>query len=370
MDPVRYEDYRPAERPAYQAELDAVVAQVAQRTGASVEREAVGRAVRTAHGKTYGLLKATVTVGDNLGFHAHGIFARPTVYDAVVRYSNGLGHQRPDHQLGAACGMGIKLFGVPGRSLLADEPDTGTFDLNLINNDVFFANTAYDYMVIEELFAELPEGLANPARRKTWMAEFLTRRGTLTDPDGWLWDELFAMLSFTTVPRRNLLSYTYNSMGAFRYGDHIAKIRTVPTAESLAALTHQIVDVRADNEAFRRTLVAEAAERDHSFELQVQLNTDLARMPVDNTSVKWPEELSPWVTVARVDLPGQDIGGEDNVAAADATSITPWRSREEHRPIGEIQRVRQEVYRRSSIERHRINGQQRREPVSSAQLLS
>ncbi|MFF4576544.1 catalase family protein [Streptomyces sp. NPDC001410] len=369
MDPVRYEDYRSTERPDYQEELDAVVAQVARRTRASVEREAVGRAVRTAHGKTYGLLRATVTIGDNRGFYEQGIFARPAVHDAVVRYSNGLGHQRPDHQLGAACGMGVKLFGVGGPSLLDDERDSGTFDLNLINNDVFFANTAYDYMVIEDLFAELPEALVDPVRRKTWMAEFLTRRQTLTDPGSWLWDELLAMLSFTSVPRRNLLSYTYNSMGAFRYGDHIAKIRTVPTAASLALLTHQIVDVRADNEAFRRTLVAEAAERDHSFELQVQLNTDLARMPVDNTSVKWPENLSPWVTVARVDIPRQDIGGDDNLVAADATSITPWRSREEHRPIGEIQRVRQEVYRRSSIERHRINGQQRREPVSSAQLL-
>jgi hypothetical protein len=109
-------------------------------------------------------------------------------------------------------------------------------------------------------------------------------------------------------------------MGVFRYGDRIAKIRTVPTAESLAALTHQIVDGRADDEAFRRTLVAWAAERDHSFELQVQLNAELARMPVDNTSGKW------------------SVGGDDNVAAADATSITPWRSREEHRPIGEIRR--------------------------------
>ncbi|MER5374814.1 hypothetical protein [Streptomyces sp. NPDC002553] len=51
MDPVRYEQYRPVERPTYQEELDAVVAQVAQRTGASVEREAVGGAVRTAHGR-------------------------------------------------------------------------------------------------------------------------------------------------------------------------------------------------------------------------------------------------------------------------------------------------------------------------------
>ncbi|MGW3623066.1 hypothetical protein [Streptomyces sp. NPDC000880] len=54
---------------------------------------------------------------------------------------------------------------------------------------------------------------------------------------------------------------------------------------------------------------------------------------------------------------------------ADGTSITPWRTREEHRPIGEIQRVREEVYRRSSIERHRLNGQPRVEPASSAELL-
>ncbi|MGW3360291.1 hypothetical protein ACWDFL_33620 [Streptomyces bungoensis] len=76
--------------------------------------------------------------------------------------------------------------------------------------------------------------------------------------------------------------------------------------------------------------------------------------------MKWPEDLSPWVAVARVDLPRQDIGGDDNLAAADATSITPWRSRDAHRPIGEILRVRQEVYRCSSIERpHQWTGSAR-----------
>lgn len=366
---VRHEDYRPIERPTYQQELDEVLRSLTRETRSSVEKQGVGRAVRTAHGKTYGLAKATVTVPALPEPYAQGIFAEPAVYDAVVRYSNGLGHLRADSLLGAACGMGIKMFGVPGGSLLADEAEATTFDLNLINNNVFFANTAYDYVVIQELFTELPDALVNPARRKSWMAEFLTRRNTLIDPQEWLWDELFAMLSFAKVPRKNLLGYTYNSMGAFRYGDHIAKLRTTPVQASLDSITHPTVDVTADGEAFRNTLVAELAERDHAFELQAQLNTDLTRMPVDNTSVEWPEALSPWVTIARVDLPRQDISGEDNLAAADGTSITPWRVREEHRPIGEIQRVREEVYRRSSVERHRINGQPRREPVSSAELL-
>lgn len=61
--------------------------------------------------------------------------------------------------------------------------------------------------------------------------------------------------------------------------------------------------------------------------------------------------------LATIAIPRQDIGGEENLTAADGTSVTPWRSREGHRPIGEIQRVREEVYRRSSIERHRLNRQ-------------
>ncbi|MGP4002425.1 catalase family protein [Streptomyces sp. 8N706] len=366
---VRYEEYSPVERPGYQEELDEVVRNVAQRTRESYERQGVGRAIRTAHGKSYGLVKATVTVGALRPEYAQGIFAEPGTYDAIVRYSNGLGHLRADSLLGAACGMGIKMFGVPGASLLTDEAHATTFDLNLINNRTFFANTVHDYLAIEPLFAQLPDALVNPATRKQWLGDFLTRQGTLRTPEEWLWDELFAMMSFTAVPRQNLLSYTYNSMGAFRYGAYIAKVRSVPTPESLEGIEHGEVDVQSDGEAFRNTLVGEAGARDHSFDLQVQLNTDLGRMPVDNTSVEWPESLSPWVTVARIDIPRQDISGEENLDAADGTSITPWRSREEHRPIGEIQRVREEVYRRSSIERHRINGQPRKEPAASAELL-
>ncbi|MFF4352613.1 catalase family protein [Streptomyces sp. NPDC001530] len=368
MDFVKFEAYQPIERPGYEEELAEVVRNVGQRTRDSVRTEGVGRAVRTAHGKSYGLVKATVRILEAPRAYAQGIFAQPGSFDAVVRYSNGLGHLRADSLLGAACGMGIKMFGVPGRSLLHDEAEATTFDLNLINNRVFFANTVHDYLMIEPLFAQLPDALLNPATRRQWLADFLTRQGTL-ERDQWLWDELFAMMSFTQVPRKNLLSYTYNSMGAFRHGDYIAKIRTAPTQQSLAGLAHGDVDVLADGEAFRNTLVTEAGERDHAFDLQVQLNVDLERMPVDNTSVEWPEQLSPWVTVARVDIPRQDISRADNLSAADSTSITPWRSREEHRPIGEIMRVREEVYRRSSIERHGINGQRRQEPATSAELL-
>ena len=43
------------------------------------------------------------------------------------------------------------------------------------------------------------------------------------------------------------------------------------------------------------------------------------------TTVVWPESLSPFVTVARLRLPQQDIGGEDNFEKMDKTSMTAWR---------------------------------------------
>jgi hypothetical protein len=365
---VRYEDHRPTDPPDFQADLAKVVADVVERTRASVERERVARAIRTAHGKSYGLVRATVTVQPGLpAEYAQGIYARPATFEAVVRYSNGLGHFRADPLLGAACGMGIKMFGVPGPSLLADEADATTFDYNLINNPTFFCNTVHDYLVIEPLFAELPDGLVQPATRQRWLHDFVTSGGR-HPPERWLWDELLSMLSFTSIRRQNLLSYTYWSMGAFRHGDHIAKVRATPTPASAGGIAHP-VDVAVDPEAFRNTLVAEVGERDHSFDLQVQLCADLERMPVENTSREWPQQLSPFVSVARIDVPRQDISSPANLATADATSITPWRVRQEHRPIGEINRVREEVYRQSSIVRHQINKQERREPASSRELL-
>lgn len=366
---TKYTEYTPVKRPDHQKDAERVAQGIERETRSSVEREGLGRAVRVAHGKSYGLARATVTVGELSAEYAQGIFAEPRSYDAVIRHSNALSHIRPDAELGTACGLGIKMFGVPGASLLGDEADATTFDLNLMNNPTFFANTAHDYMASAQLFTGMPHVLGSPDPRNKLLADFLTRQGTLASPERWLWDELISFLSFAAIPWKNLLAYTYYSVGAFRYGQYIAKMRTVPTPESAHAIVHSEIDTGTDAEAFRHTLVAELAERDHGFELQVQLNTDLDRMPVDNTSVQWPEQLSPWTTVAGITIPRQDISGEENQTIADGTSITPWRTREEHRPIGEIQRLREEAYRRSSIERHRINHQPRHEPTSSRELL-
>ena len=87
------------------------------------------------------------------------------------------------------------------------------------------------------------------------------------------------------------------------------------------------------------------------------------------TTVEWPEQLSPFVTVARLRLPQQDISGQDNLEKMDALSFTPWRVTAEHAPLGNIMRARKEVYRQSFIERHKLNRQPRTEPRSADEVF-
>ena len=46
------------------------------------------------------------------------------------------------------------------------------------------------------------------------------------------------------------------------------------------------------------------------------------------------EALSPFVTVAKIRGPTQDISGPDNLQVMDALSFTPWRVTADHAPLG------------------------------------
>ncbi len=184
-----------------------------------------------------------------------------------------------------------------------------------------------------------------------------------------MWDELGAFLSLKQVKPVNLLLSTYWTMASVRHGDYIAKVRVAPVQEYADRVTRRTLDLASAREVFRPALVAELQERPYEFDIQVQLCVDLEHMPVEDVTVVWPETLSPFVTVAKLRLPQQDIGGEDNFERMDATSMTPWRVTEEHRPLGNIMRSRKEVYRQVSILRHELNHQVRKEPKNLAEVF-
>jgi hypothetical protein len=362
--------------PAFDERLRTIVEQTTRYVAGSVAAEGAGRAVRDAHATGYGLVRAEVEILDGLPHaYAQGVYATPGRHEALIRFSNGSPHLGPDTHLGNALGLALKILGVQGPTLLEDEPNSGTFDYNLINHPVFFVNTIEHYTFVQQLFFQggfPPPPNETPAQARArlhrYLYDYLTGMGKLP-PEEWLWEELFAYLSFRNIPRLNLLLHTYWTMGAVRHGKYIAKVRAKPVDGYATKVERRSLDSRSAPEVYRPALVAELRERPYEFDLQVQLCVDLARMPVEDLTVEWPEALSPFVTVAKLRLPRQDIAGDENIAKMDAMSFSPWRCHEEHRPLGNIQRARKEVYRQSSILRHQLNQQARQEPTSIAEVF-
>ncbi|MGC1630279.1 MAG: catalase family protein [Candidatus Acidiferrales bacterium] len=369
MPPIRFKDISQIPESTYAPEIAMIVNSVEQTVKASYEKERQRRAVRFAHAKSYGIVRASVKIESGLApEYAQGIYATPATYEAVIRFSNGLGHLGPDAMLGPIFGTGLKFFRVPGRSLIENESGVSNFDYAMINAPTFFANTAKDYVVIERLFDALPAPLMDPRTAKTWLHDFLTREGTLP-PDQWLWDELFAVMALGKTPWRNPLLSSYWTQGAVRHGEYVAKLRLSPEPSAAAQVRIRDLNPLTNPEAVRDSLVAEIGEHDYSFELQAQLCVDPLRMPIQNTSIEWSEMLSPFTKIAIIHIPKQDISSPANLDVADRISISPWRTRDDHVPMGEIMTLRREVYRRSAEVRRQINQQPQKEPSSPNEVF-
>jgi hypothetical protein len=335
----------------------------------SAKTEGSGRAVRGAHAKTYGLAKAEVEVLDDVpAAYAQGIYANPGRHGALIRFSSASGHLGPDAVLGTGLGFAIKIFGVDGTKLVDDEPGSPTFDLVLKNNPIFIANTARHYLLLQDIVNDVPEYLARgKAGFHELLTDFLTGRGRFEQSD-WAWDELFAFVRLAQTPVRNPLLSTYWTMAAVRHGDYVAKVRVAPAAASAAQAIHPELDLESGPDVFGPALVDELQARAFDFDLQVQLCTDLDKMPVNDVTVEWPEQLSPFVTVGRVHLPRQDVSGPENFEKDDALAFNQWRVTAEHRPLGEIMDVRR-IYSASAKVRRELNHQPQTEPVSADAVL-
>ncbi|MFD5795421.1 catalase family protein [Streptomyces diastatochromogenes] len=354
-------------------QIDELLAQIIgfweKKARESPRREGTGRAVRGAHAKSFGVVKAEVEIlADVPAAYAQGIYAKPGHHGALIRFSSTSGHLGTDAQLGAGLGFAIKIFDVDGRKLVDDEPDSGTFDLVLKNCPIFISNTAKHYLFIEDIVNNAQDYLTRgkPGLHEL-LSDVLTGKGQL-DRQEWAWDELFALVRTTQTPVRNPLLTTFWTMGAVRHGDYVAKIRVAPKAESATHVIHRDLDLTSGPEVFHPTLADELQARAFDFDLQVQLCTDINAMPVNDLTVEWPEKLSPFVTVGRVHLPRQDISGPENFEKGDALAFNQWRVTSDHRPLGEIMKVRR-IYSASAKVRRTLNHQPQSEPTSADSVL-
>jgi hypothetical protein len=369
LDFVRYTPEIETIDPDLDRLLEPIIAFWEKKVRESPVEEGSGRAVRGAHAKTYGVVKAEVQILRNVPpAYAQGIYAKPGRHDALIRFSSASNHLSPDAALGGILGCAMKMFDVPGSKLVEDQPDSTTFDVVLKNNPIFVANTARHYLVIQEVGNNVPLYLARgkPGFHQL-LTDFVTGKGKFEQSD-WAWDELFAFVKLSQTPVSNPLLTTFWSMAAVRHGEYVAKIRLAPATENTTRAIHRELDLRVRPDVFYPTLVDELQASAFDFDLQIQLCTNLEAMPVNDVTVEWSEKLSPFVTVGRVHVPRQDISGTENFEKTDALAFNQWRVTEEHRPLGEIMQVRR-IYSASAKMRRTLNHQPQIEPASADEVL-
>jgi hypothetical protein len=100
-----------------------------------------------------------------------------------------------------------------------------------------------------------------------------------------------------------------------------------------------------------------------AFGIQLRLEGAEAAMPIEDPTVEWRESQSPFLQVARVEIPAQQFDSPAQNEFCENLSFTPWHTLPAHRPLGGINRVRKVVYEEVSRLRHELNGTDQREPT-------
>lgn len=255
----------------------------------------------------------------------------------------------------------MKVIDAPGPRALDD--GFTTQDFLLVNHPTLpFGNIA-EYAKLQGILEKQPgqsdQQLQLTGAAARVAAKALTRVGRPLPP----------AVETLAAANDHILGETFHSMAALRYGDHVAKMSAAPRSANVKALTGSHVGKKAGESALRDLVVDFFADNSAEYDIRAQLCADIDRMPVEDASVLWPEELSPHQTVAVLHLPAQDAYSDARRRYADdVLSFSPWHALEAHRPLGSIMRSRRAAYPASSDFRHHYNGIPGQEPSDIKEL--
>jgi hypothetical protein len=299
-------------------------------------------APRDAHPKAQGCVRASFSVRERLPRALrYGAFAEARTYPAWIRYSNGSPTKQPDG-IGDGRGMAIKVIGVTGPKLVADEASTQ--DFVMINFPVFFSATAHDYLALSRSIVDNTQ------------AHFIG-----THPR-----DASILSAIAAHVTHDMFAETYFSMSPYTLGTRYMKFRALPfTCAGAPALPTYAGALPTDPNFLRARMARALAQGNVCFQLQLQLQTNAADQPIEDAAVKWQERDAPFVTVADIVIPKQRFELAAQQTFCENLSYTPWHGSVDQRPVGGINRIRLAVYRASSVLRHSLNHAPSKEPTGN-----
>lgn len=311
------------------------------------------KALRAQHAKHHGCVQATFVVHQNLApEHAVGIFQPGARYPAVIRFSNSKGFKESDKSKDGR-GMAIKLRGVPGKGILADQiPQTGPTEQDFLisGHPVFFCRDADDYTKFMAMLDEPRDTRGDTLRFFAKFAWFFIRRPPRVG------------IAFAKTAARKVtspLESDYHSMTPYLYGeDRVVRYVATPLAKPRSP---QGLSELGDNylhDALKAALNPATHPKDAvvAFDFSIQIKHDPQPVDVEDACLEWKGRSDVKVSLGRIEIPMQHFDAANQECTCQDLAFNPWNCLKEHRPLGSLNRMRLAVYMASARARHRLNG--------------
>jgi len=303
-----------------------------------------GGAQRFGNTKTFGVLRGEFSVLPDLpGNLRRGLFAEPRTYSAWVRFSGPGPYAPPDLEDLGQCSVGIKVMGVPGPKLMDDERFTQ--DLILVSPASF-----------------VTPNIRENAKLQRWVRAKAPLAYAINPGDSHLL-HLFMQLLYSPM-HANPLEVQYYSNVPFLLGAGQAVQYSLKPC--LPGRTP--IPARPAENYLRDAMIRTLDAGPWTFDFMVQVQTDQFRMPIEDATVKWPEGLSPYIPVAQLRLPAQRFDSDEQLAFADVLRYNPWHCLAEHKPLGNSNRARRQMYWELARLRQAMNQVEHVEPTGQEQF--
>jgi hypothetical protein len=301
-----------------------------------------GHAFRSVHAKSHGIIEGEIEILPGLAPElAQGLFSKAANLSVILRLSTIAGDVLDD-SISIPRAIALKVIGAEGKRLPGSEADT-TQDFLMADGPAFSAPNAKKFLSSLKLLAKTTDKA--PSLKKALSYVLRGVESGLESVGG----ESATLKTLGGHRPNHILGATFYGQAPIRFGDYIAKIALFPVSPGLTDLEDEVVDVRHDPDALRTAVRDFFSTNGGAWELRAQLCTDLESMPIEDASVQWPEDQSPYRTVARITAKSQDTWSHDKVRRVDdGLSFSPWHGLSAHQPLGSVMRARKDTYQASA----------------------
>ena len=335
---------------------------------------------RDAHAKHHGCVKGTFTVAENIDSvyapNGEGLFSKPgESFKIWSRFSNaGLIDGTNDEGFDVR-GMAIKVIGgTKGKDTL-DGSSKSSLDLLLVNIPFFLAKDIADYnkqLTVAKTAKKNPLQAASDLFQTQAVAKVIAalKVSKMKNPLG----EKYFSISHSLLGE-NAVSYKIESCTEDKPGDEgqvgpdkfkLAMAQTLSkNSEVCFALSARYLKIRSWK------MIEDVSLDWEEHVKEAMPNEDRRRLSRD--AKKQSDEISAyavesgifseWSKVAQVTFPKQEFQDPKQMDFCENISFSPWRTVENMRPLGTLNRARKEVYETVASTRRSKNSASTAEPT-------